>query len=93
VAPTQPAMTASANQPAADHGSASANDSRATPTISHAHRWPLFSGRQPAGSLLQQDAMRSFIAYPAQQESCFTSMEKVCAASFSPSTIVRYGNN
>ena len=32
-------------------------------------------------------------SHPAQQESCFTSLLKVCAASFSPSTIVRYGNN
>ena len=28
-------------------------------------------------------------AHPAQQESCFTSLLKVCAASFNPSTIVR----
>ncbi len=28
-------------------------------------------------------------SYPAQQESCVTSFVKVCAASFSPSTIVR----
>lgn len=32
-------------------------------------------------------------AYPAQQESWLTSCVNVCAASFSPSTIVRYGNN
>ncbi len=32
-------------------------------------------------------------AHPAQHESCFTSLKKVCAASFNPSTIVRYGNN
>lgn len=30
---------------------------------------------------------------PAQHESCFTSLVKVWAASFSPSTMVRYGNN
>ena len=29
--------------------------------------------------------------YPAQQDSFFTSLSKVCAASFSPSTVVRYG--
>lgn len=28
-------------------------------------------------------------AYPAQQESIFTSLLKVCAASLSPSTVVR----
>lgn len=52
-----------------------------------------FSGRQSAKLSTQQDATLSFIAHPAQQESCFTSLEKVCAASFRPSTIVRYGNN
>lgn len=31
--------------------------------------------------------------YPAQQDSCLTSFEKVCAASFSPSTMVRYGKS
>ena len=31
--------------------------------------------------------------YPAQQDSCLTSFEKVCAASFNPSTIVRYGKS
>ena len=31
--------------------------------------------------------------YPAQQESCFTSLVKVCAQSLMPSTMVRYGNS
>lgn len=33
-------------------------------------------------------ALRSSV-YPAQQDSCFTSLLKVCAASFNPSTMVR----
>ena len=33
------------------------------------------------------------VTYPAQQESCFTSFAKVCAASLNPSTIVRYGKS
>lgn len=31
--------------------------------------------------------------HPAQHDRRWMSLEKVCAASFSPSTIVRYGNN
>src|SRR5258708_3899318 len=31
------------------------------------------------------------LPYPAQQDSFFTSLSNVCAASFSPSTVVRYG--
>jgi len=57
------------------------------PTTNLAQRCLAFSGRQSAAPWLQQDA-RS-IAHPAQQDSCFTSLLKVCAASFSPSTIVR----
>ncbi|KAF0208008.1 MAG: hypothetical protein FD139_3668 [Methylocystaceae bacterium] len=70
-----------------------ASRARRTPTINRAQRCAAFSGRQSAELSTQQGAMRSFIAYPAQQDSCFTSLLKVCAASFSPSTIVRYGNN
>jgi hypothetical protein len=33
------------------------------------------------------------VFYPAQQDNCFTSLVKVWAQSFNPSTIVRYGNN
>lgn len=58
------------------------------PTTNLAQRCPTFSGRQSAAPWLQQDA-RSFIAHPAQQDNCFTSLLKVCAASFNPSTIVR----
>jgi hypothetical protein len=35
----------------------------------------------------------SFPSHPAQQDSCVTSLLNVCAASFSPSTIVRYGKS
>lgn len=88
MAPTQPVMTVSATKPAVDHGSARANDIKMTPTINLARRCPAFSGRQSVEPCMQQD-MRSFTAHPAQQESCFTSLLKVCAASFKPSTIVR----
>ena len=33
------------------------------------------------------------VLYPAQQDRCFTSFAKVCAASLSPSTILRYGKS
>lgn len=33
------------------------------------------------------------VAQPAQHDNRLTSFVNVCAASFSPSTIVRYGNN
>lgn len=33
------------------------------------------------------------VPYPAQQESCETSLVKVWAASFNPSTIVKYGKS
>lgn len=41
------------------------------------------------GTCQQRDAR----GYPAQQDNALTSFLNVCAASFSPSTIVRYGNN
>lgn len=39
--------------------------------------------------LLSDFLNRPSSPHPAQQDSCFTSLLKVCAASFSPSTIVR----
>jgi hypothetical protein len=42
----------------------------------------------PAGTPCRRSSNTSF-PHPAQQESCFTSLLKVCAASFNPSTIVR----
>ena len=40
----------------------------------------------------QQNSVATIhVYYPAQQESFVTSLSKVCAASFSPSTVVRYG--
>ena len=43
----------------------------------------------PAGTLCRRSLNTSFFPHPAQQESCFTSLLNVCAASFKPSTIVR----
>ncbi len=36
---------------------------------------------------------RALLRYAAQHDSCLTSLVKVCAQSFSPSTIVRYGKS
>lgn len=82
-------MMASTVQPVADHGSIRASDSRATPAINRAQRCLKFSGRHLAVAPSQQGAIPSFIAHPAQQDNCFTSLVKVWAVSFSPSTIVR----
>jgi hypothetical protein len=42
------------------------------------------------GSMLRRHER---LPQPAQHDSCVTSLVKVCAASFRPSTIVRYGNS
>lgn len=46
-------------------------------------------GRPPSGTVFQAALLAVGARYPAQQDSCFTSLVKVCAASFSPSTIVK----
>lgn len=55
--------------------------------------FPVASADSATLALQWGTTLLRFPLHPAQQESCVTSFVNVCAASFNPSTIVRYGKS